>query len=42
MRQVNNGEIVKDLQSIVISYEKHVVRLRKLWDKIDYLGMDIS
>ncbi|MFP3299528.1 MAG: hypothetical protein RXN92_00395 [Thermoplasmatales archaeon] len=41
-RQVNNGEIVKDLQSIVISHEKHVVRLRKLWDKIDYLGMDIS
>ncbi len=41
-RQVNNADIVKDLQSIIISHEKHVIRLRKLWDKIDYMGMDIS
>ncbi len=41
-RQISSGEIVQIFQSIIISHEKHVIKLRKLWDQIEYLGIDIT
>lgn len=41
-REINSGEIIQTLQSIIISHEKHIVRLRRLWDQVEYLGIDIT
>jgi len=40
-RSVNNADLIKIFTDLVIRHEKHLVRLRKLWDEVASSGEEI-